>query len=138
MVVAHVVVCIPKNGRGAHLENLSLALDGRGRTCIAQKGVLDSQEHLGSFFWLVSRTSTASQANLFLEHAILEQLVKVSPLGPKKRKVVSVPSESSAIIAIPVLVNKKTLKKHTQLFVFQKDNQKCEKNEEIEQEYSTF
>ena len=65
MAFAHAVVGIPKHGRGAYIENLSLALDGRGRAYIAQKGVLDSQEHLGSFFWLVSRTSTASQANVW-------------------------------------------------------------------------
>ena len=37
MAVAHVAVGIPQHGRGAHPESLSLALDGRGRTCIAQK-----------------------------------------------------------------------------------------------------
>ena len=47
MAVAHAVVGIPKPGRGAYTENLSLAFDGRGRTCIAQKGALGSQEHLG-------------------------------------------------------------------------------------------
>ena len=66
MAIAHVVAGIPKHGRGAHLEALSLALDGRGKTSMATRGVLDSQEHLGSFFWLVTRTSTASQANLAL------------------------------------------------------------------------
>ena len=36
MATAHAVVGTPKHGRGAHPENLSLALDGRGRTCIAK------------------------------------------------------------------------------------------------------
>jgi hypothetical protein len=68
MAVAHDVVGIPKHGRGAHLENLSSALDGRGRTSMAQKDGLDSQVHSGCFFWLVDRTSPASQANLVLEN----------------------------------------------------------------------
>ena len=94
MAAAHAVVGIPRHGRSAHPENLSLALDGRGKTCIAQKGALDAQEHLGSFFWLASRTSTASQANLVPMHVILEQLIKVSLPGPKRRNVVSVHWES--------------------------------------------
>ena len=93
MATSHAVVGIPKHGRGAHPENLSLALDGRGKTCIAQNGVLGSQEHLGSFFWLVSRTSTTSQANVVRDNVILEHLIKVSHPGFKKRKVVSVPWE---------------------------------------------
>ena len=50
MASAHDVVSILKHGGGAHPENLSLALDGRGKTSMAQKGVLGPQEHLGSFF----------------------------------------------------------------------------------------
>ena len=104
----------------------------------AQKGALDSQEDLGSFFWLVSRTSTASQANLVLENVTLEHLIKVSLPGPKQRKVASVPWEYSAMPSIPILVNKKTLKQHTQLFVFQKDKQKCEKNKETEKTHNAL
>ena len=47
MAVAHVVVGIPQHGRGAHLENWSLALYGRGRTCSAQKGVFGLAGALG-------------------------------------------------------------------------------------------
>ena len=90
MAAAHAVVGTPKHGRGAQPENLSLALYGRGKTCIAQTGDLGSQEHLGSLFWLVSRTSTTSQANFVPENVILEQLIKVSLPGPKRRNVVSV------------------------------------------------
>ena len=79
MATARAVVGMPKHGRGAHPENVSTALDGRGKTCVAQKGVLDSQTHLGSFFWLVSRTSTTSQANLVPYNVILEQLIKSEP-----------------------------------------------------------
>ena len=52
MAVAHAVVGTPKNGRGAHLESMSLALYGRGRTGIAQKGVFGLAGSLG-FFLLV-------------------------------------------------------------------------------------
>ncbi len=47
MAVAHDVVGIPKHGRGAHIENLSLALYGRGRICIAQKGCFGFAGALG-------------------------------------------------------------------------------------------
>jgi hypothetical protein len=40
MASAHVVVGLPKHGRGAHPENLSLAFDGRGRTSLHLKGSL--------------------------------------------------------------------------------------------------
>ena len=99
---------------------------------------MDSQEHLGSFVWLVGRTSTTSPGNLVPERVILEQLIKASLPGPKKRNVVSVHWEYSEMPSIPILVNKKTLQKHTQLFVFQKDKQKCEKNKETEKKYNAF
>ena len=79
MTTAHAVVGIPKHGRGAHLESLSLAFDGRGRTCIAHQGALDSQEHLGSLFWLVSRTSTASQANLVPDNVVFGAIDQSEP-----------------------------------------------------------
>ena len=51
---------------------------------------------------------------------------------------VNVPWEYSDMPSIPILVNKKTLKKHTQLSVFQKENEKCDKNKETEKTYSAF
>ena len=117
---------------------MSLALDGRGKTCIAQQGASGLQGHLGSLFWLVSRTSTTSQANVVPEIVMLEHLIKVSLPGPKRRNVVSVHSESSDMPSIPILVHKKALKKHAQLFVFQTRKQKCEKNKETEKTYSAF
>ena len=133
MAATTAVVGIPKHGRCAHPENLSLALDGRGKICIAQRGASDSQEHLGSLFWLASRTPTTSQANLVPENVVLEQLIKVSLPGPDWRKVVSVHWEYSEMPSIPILVNKKTLKQRTKLFVFQMDKQIYEKNKETEQ-----
>ena len=127
MAAAHAVVGLPKHGRGAHPENLSLALDGRGRTSMAKKDHLDSQEHLGSLFWLVSRTSTAPEANMALENVMLEYQVKVCLPAPKRRKVVSVPWESAEMPTIPIMVNKRALKKHTQLFVYQQDKKNEDK-----------
>ena len=51
---------------------------------------------------------------------------------------VSVQWESLEMPSIPILVNKKTLKKHAQLFVHQKDKQICENNKETEKNYNAF
>ena len=47
MAAGHAVVGLPKHGRGSHPDNTSLALDGRGRSSMAQKGSIDPEEHLG-------------------------------------------------------------------------------------------
>jgi hypothetical protein len=129
MATAHAVVGLPKHGRGAHPENLSLAFDGRGRTLMAHKGSLDSEEHQGSFYWLVQRTSQASVANLTFENAILEQQIKVSLPAPKRRKVTTVQWDSSELPSIPILVNKKAIQKNTKLLMFQAEKKKEEKKE---------
>ena len=67
MASGHALVGLPKNGPGAHPDNQALALDGRGKTMMAPKGELDSEEHQGSLFWVVSRTSNAKYANVVLE-----------------------------------------------------------------------
>ena len=56
MASAHAVVTIPKHGRGAHPENVSLAMDGRSRNLIAKGGSLDKDDHAGSLCWVVTRT----------------------------------------------------------------------------------
>ena len=126
MASAHAVVGLPKHGRGAHPEHLCVALDGRGKTQMAEKGSIDSEEHRGSLFWLVERTSKPSEANLTFEHATLEQHTKVSLPGPKRRKVNMVQWETSELPTIPILVNKKAIKKHIKLFVFQAEKKKEE------------
>ena len=83
----HVVVGLPKHGRGAHPENQNLALDGRGKNLIANKDVLDGDEHMGSLFWLVGKTSNSSDANLSMGMATFEQQIKVHLSGPKRRKI---------------------------------------------------
>ena len=120
---SHAVVSLPKHGRGAHPENQCLALDGRGRSLMAKKGDLDEQEHTGSLFWLVQRTSDAAAANLSLEPLAWEHKIALTLPAKKKLKVTS-EWDSSELPGIPLLVNKKALKAHQQLFVHQKEPEK--------------
>ena len=60
METTDAVVTIPKHGRGAHPTNGCLALDGRNRNLIANKGALDKEERRGSLFWVVTQTSEAN------------------------------------------------------------------------------
>ena len=122
MASAHAIVGLPKHGRGAHPENQALALDGRGRTSMAKKEVIDSEEHQGSFFWLVGRTSEASQANLVFENISFELEVKMNLPAPKRKRVSSSSWEASELPQIPILLNKKAIKEpqeHTKLLVLQ-------------------
>ena len=86
MAGGHVAVGLPKQGKGSHPDNTSLALDGRGRSSMAQKGSIDPEEHLGSFFWVVGRTSQQKEANMVMENVCFESTCKVSLPGPKRRK----------------------------------------------------
>jgi hypothetical protein len=123
MATAHAVVSIPKNGRGAHPENQSLALDGRTRTLVAQKGSIDDNEHIESLYWLVQRTPKPSEANLTLEQITWEQKISLTLPNNKKRKIY-VDWGSSELPAIPILLNKKAIAKHTKLMVFQAEKKK--------------
>ena len=98
----------------------SLTLDGRGRTSIARKGMIDDSEHKGSLFWLVARTSKPLECNLVFETVTWENKVSFN-LPAKKKQKTSVDWDSSELPSIPILVNKKAIKKHTKLAVFQKD-----------------
>ena len=86
MASLHALVGLPKHGPGAHPDNQALALDGRGKNKIAPKGELDSEEHKGSLFWVVGRTSQAADANLVLENISFQTQIKMSLPGPKRRK----------------------------------------------------
>ena len=85
---AHAGVALPKNGRGAHPDNSSLALDGRLRNLIAKEGALDDKEHEGSLYWLIARTSGPAEANLYTENMAFKQRTEVILSGPaaKRRK----------------------------------------------------
>ena len=147
---AHAVVTLPRNGRGAHPDNQSLALDGRTKSLIAASGSLDDLEHTGSLYWLVTRTPEAASANLQEELLTFEQHLKLhipghvnvsyklfiyTPLlrcdrcllvpcrGPagKKRKLDPVDFEPAETPALPILINSKSISKQTKLCVFLSD-----------------
>ena len=79
---AHAGVALPKNGRGAHPENSSLALDGRLRSLIATEGPLDEKEYAGSLYWLITRTNDPAEANLHTENMTFKQHTEVMLSGP--------------------------------------------------------
>ena len=113
-----------QNGPGAHPDNQALALDGRGKTKIAPKGELDSEEHKGSLFWVVGRTSQAADANLVLENISFETQIKMSLPAPKRRKTETSSWDSSMMPSVPILVNKTKIKNNIQLLVFQPEKKK--------------
>ena len=66
-----------------------------------------------------------AQVNMTFENCTFEHQVKVNLLVPKKRKVLSSTQwEEPEMPSIPVLVNKKTIKEHTKLCVFQAEKKK--------------
>ena len=122
---ANVVLGIPKNGRGAHPEGQSLALDGRGKTILAKSGSIHGSEHTGILFWLVSRTSIETEANMFLENISWEQHVTLQM--PFKKKKMQVDWEASELPSIPILMNKEGIKAQTKLMVFLADKKENKK-----------
>ena len=124
MANANAVVGIPKHGPGAHPDGGSLALDGRSRHIIASKGSIDAVEHRGSLFWLITRTSKASEANLTLESVAFEH--KVTLHMPTKKRKLTTEWDSKDLPTIPILVNKKALKAHERLVVFVPEKKKTE------------
>ena len=114
----HVVVGLPKHGRGAHPDNQNLALDGRGKNLMANPEVLDNDEHLGSLFWLVGKTSSPSEANLTLETVTFEQQIKVHLPVPKRRKTETSKWDPPEMPGVPILTNVKAIQKHTKLLVY--------------------
>ena len=122
---SNAVVTLPKHGPGAHPEGSSIALDGRGRTSLAKVGVLDNSEHRGGLFWMVGKTQSASEPNMSLESVGFQQHIELHM--PLKKRKASVLWEQKDLPSIPILVNKKTIKEHTRLMVFQAPQKKEEK-----------
>ena len=52
---AHAMVNIPKHGRGSQVDGLAMVLDGRTRTIVSKKGIVDDEEHTGSLYWLLGK-----------------------------------------------------------------------------------
>ena len=116
----HAVVTVPKQGRGAHPENMTLALDGRGKGMMAHDGTIGASEHKGSLFWMVTRTTDPDEANLEFDTVTWEQKIQVHLPGPatKKRKLDPVEWAQQELPQFPILVNKQPLEKNTKLAVF--------------------
>ena len=119
MFSSNAPVALPKHGRGAHPENLSLALDGRGRTSMSQAGTIEDKENTGCLYWLITRTSEFSEANLVLEPIHWSSSVEIKL--PNKKTKQSDKWDSAQLPQVPVLVNKQGLKAHTCLKVFLED-----------------
>ena len=122
---ANAIVGLPRCGRGSHPERQEIALDGRARTSIAPPGAIDDNAHAGSLFWLVSRTSDASEGNMSWETSTFADSMEVNfacrPSKEKKRKLL-VDWASTDLPTIPLLTNKKAIKAHTRLLVFQAES----------------
>ena len=71
-------------------------------------------------YWIVRRTSQPKEANLETEQVTWEHKVKMHL--PKKRKVEAIEWEPVELPSFPVLVNKKPIKKFTELLVYLPDN----------------
>ena len=119
MANLHALVGIPKHGPGAHPDNQAMALDGRGKNKIAPKGELDSEEHHGSLFWVVGRTSEVEHAHLDLDNISFDVQAKMTLPAPGRRKAETASWESTMMPSVPVLVIKAKIDKHIQLLVFQ-------------------
>ena len=115
MSAANCPIALPAHGPGAHPEGHNVALDGRTRTSIARKGLIDGEEHIGSLFWLVQRTSEATEANMSLEQTSFEMSCTIHVV--KKLKHHS-NWDSEDLPKIPVRMNRKTIKQHQRLAVF--------------------
>ena len=125
---ANAPVGLPKQGPGSLPAGMhGLALDGRSRTLMAAAGSCDPKAHTGSLYWLVKKVDKEALANLEIEIASCEQAVTVHMPAFKKRKSckggpagpVSSTWEVADMPTFPVLVNRKQIKPHTRLCVFQ-------------------
>ena len=113
---------IPKHGRGSSPGDEHFALDGRTRAIMAKQGSIDNMEDLtGSLFWLITRTSNASQANLVYESIGGEISMNLKlPSSMKRARKEQGKSDWSSheVPTVPILVNKKAINKHVLLAVF--------------------
>lgn len=120
---AHAVVGLPKHGVGAHPHGGSLALDGRTRMFMAQANTMDEEEHTGSLYWVVARSSDDSLCNLSTDTFAWEQKV-ILQLPGQKKKVLAMQRSLGSLPSIPVIVNKKPIDKYTELVLYQKEREK--------------
>ena len=83
---------------------------------LASKNMVDLEEHRGSLYWVVTRTSVAKDANLDVDMITWTQKIEMSLPAPKRRKTESCVWNCSELPSFPVLVNRKALKTHTPSF----------------------
>ena len=117
MVNGHAIVSVPKHGKGAHPDNKTLALDGRGRSKLAAKGSIDDEDHEGSLYWIIGRTSKPKEVNLQSEQVSCD--INIAMTLPSEKKALTKTWASADMPAIQILVNKKAIAKHTMLLAFQ-------------------
>ena len=112
----HCQITVPVSGDGSSPDGKFLSIDGRGRSSIACKDLLDPSEHTGSLFWLVDRSTDKSLANMVLQQISWEHTVTLHL--PTKKTKHTVEKESKDLPGLSVLVNRKAVKAHERLVVF--------------------
>ena len=96
---------------------------------LANKGSCSQEEHKGSLYWIVSRTTQVMEANLVFGTCSFQSQIKVTLPAPKKRKTHVSEWEPAELPSLPVLVNKKAIKKYTKLSVFQAEKKNDDKGQ---------
>ena len=84
---------------------------------------MDGEEHTGSLYWFVARSSDDSLCNLGTDSFAWEHKVLVQIPGQKK-KILAMQRSIESLPSIPVIVNKKPIEKYTQLVLYQKEREK--------------
>ena len=114
-----VMLAVPQQGAGKHPDGKNIGLDGRGRSLMSSEETIDEQEHSGNLFWVIRRSSEKPESNMSLEQASWSLDVSIKlPGGAKKRKAeASWPSDD--LPSLPLMVNLKPIKKHTELVLHQ-------------------
>ena len=79
---------------------------------------MDKEEHHGSLFWVIARTSETKEVNLDLDNITWSHNIKMNLPAPKKRKAAVIEWEPSELPSFPILVNKKAIQKKTKLCVY--------------------
>ena len=79
---------------------------------------MDKEEHHGSLFWVIARTSETKEANLELGNNTWSRNIKMNLPAPKKRKTEVIEWEPSELPSFPILLSKKAIGKHTKLCVY--------------------
>ena len=113
---ASALVGLPTHGAGKHPSGSSVALDGRGRSFLHRAGAPGEAtvETKGSLYWIISRTDKKGDANLSEESTTFGSSFEINILGVKK----NIQWGSSDMPVIPIMTNRKAIKKETLLKVF--------------------